>query len=58
MSSEYGDSAEKKSFLMDQYEKAWEKARSEEINTGVVTEATEQLLLAIEIEMEMFQNAV
>ena len=44
--------------LMDQYEKAWEKARSEEINTGVVTEATEQLLLAIEIEMEMFQNAV
>lgn len=44
--------------LMSQYERAWERARSEETNTGVVTETTEQLLLAIELEMEMLQNAV
>lgn len=44
--------------LMDQYDRAWEKARSEEINLGTVTHETEQLLITIELEMEMLQAAV
>lgn len=44
--------------LMDQYNRAWERVQEEERNMGVVSEEAEQILMTIELEMEMLQNAV
>lgn len=41
--------------LMEQYKQTWEKAKQEQKEYGSVSESTEQILVALELKMEMFQ---
>ena len=44
--------------LMRQYDEAWDRARREEEEHGVVSVEAEQRIEVIELEMEMLQAAV